>query len=235
MSPRMVRPGREPSRLTQSTFLRSLVPGRNNSRHLGVVGLGLCVVALGSPGSLRLQDCWKDFPQKTCMQLRSQWCWAASLQMVCGFYDREVGQCLIVAAFYNIPACDETRRSNLPARSMESLKEFMGDNSLLSPSGLPVRFNSTFRAGPLTQQQIADEVNACRPVLAEIRRSPFSNATHLVVIVGILKNGRGGFDVIIADPYPYDRRSKLRHGLHRLGYARLRAIWSSTIYGITPV
>ena len=194
--------------------------------------LFLLLVAWRAPAIA--QDCWKNFPNRTSMQLHSEWCWAASFQMVCAFYGKEVEQCRIVSAFYGVHACDNPRQGNMPARSMKALKEFMGNNTLLSSTGTSLKFAASYFAGPLTESQIAREVESCRPVLVEIRRGKSGGATHVVVIIGMNGTPGGGHDVVIADPYPYDQRSTQRHGIHVLPYARLRSLWCSTICGIIP-
>ncbi len=194
----------------------------------------LFITLLCLPGVVPAQDCWKNFPKRTSLQLNSEWCWAACFQMVSAFFERDVEQCRVVSAFYGIPACDNPRQTNLPVRDVAAFREFMADNNLKTKKGQSVKFDSVFLDGPLTESQIAAEVTHCRPVLAEISRSPFARATHLVVIVGIWKSRRGGFDVVVADPYPYSRFTRAAGGLHTVSYSRFASFWRSSVYRITP-
>jgi hypothetical protein len=157
------------------------------------------------------------------------WCWAATIQTIIDFHDpySNISQCDIVEDYFEIDNCED---ATMAGGYMSRMKDFLEDNNL------NVNFNCDYAAGPLSIDEIRDNILDCKPIIIEISTSPFQNSTHAVVIMGIWKKfdamGNSFIEVIIRDPFPYSWSSIVRDGFNGIEYSRLRSIWRSTLYNI---
>ncbi len=177
-------------------------------------------------------SCWSNFYKNISLQQNSQWCWAAGLQMVLAHNEIKMEQCEIVSSFYAIPACQNPALSNFPARSMYDLANYLCNDTF---SG-NVRFSCTCINGDLLMNSIKAEIDNCRPIMVEIKTSPFSNSTHLILLTGYYYEAYSNvLWLTVVDPYPYTWSSVVTNGVNQTNLALLLPIWKSTIYGIQKI
>lgn len=180
---------------------------------------------------LQAQPCYNSFKIKRAFQATPVWCWAASLQMIVNFHHpfENISQCDIVKDCFGIDDCSEAA---LSGGYMSSMKRFLETNDL------GVTFTCDYSRYPLSVEEIAENILSCKPIIVEIRTSPFSSMTHAVVIMGIWTNrdyyGNMVTTVVLRDPYPYNWNSLMTAGFNGISYNQLRNIWVSSLSNIEP-
>jgi hypothetical protein len=154
-------------------------------------------------------------------QETTEWCWAASAQMVLSYYGlpdlNPSGnyQCGIVGAFYGYiypqyPQCfdDCSQCAQLPGGTMDHIQTLIDQyGQVANQVGVSSRvLTSTLLFMALSPDEVASEINAGRPIIAGISPGSFSFpdiSQHAVVIVGYDDSGAAPA-LIVNDPFPYD-------------------------------
>ncbi len=146
-------------------------------------------------------------------QAGSNWCWAASSQMVMellGVEQREACQCRQAERVLGVAGCCATSSAcvpagDVPARCDEARwpafvekTDRYGFDYKTTCDGLPGRQDDeACEARPLDWQALSAEICAGRPVLAAFR-SPGATRGHMVVVKGF--SIHGGRRVLVVDP-----------------------------------
>lgn len=179
------------------------------------------------------QSCFNRFRIRHAFQQTPMWCWAATIQTLMNFHypNNEIDQCKIVSSYFGTDDCSDP---NLALRGgyMPQMKQFLENNDL------GMTFSCDYETGPLSVEEIIDNITNCKPIIIQLKLSPFSNSTHAVVIMGIWRKtdnfGNPFIEVVLKDPYPYNWNSIVTNGLNGIEYNRLASIWVSSIYNIQP-
>jgi|GEM_PF-4956627 len=191
----------------------------------------LILILLLCPSLVQAQNCFSNFRMRDAMQQTPMWCWAATLQSIIDFHHRNssVTQCDIVKDYFGVEDCAD---ASVSGGYLNKMKSFLENNDL------GYTFSCDFDYGPLSVQTIANNIVACKPIIIQIKISPFDNSSHAVVIMGIWSQvdayGRPYTQVVLRDPYPYNWNSFITKGLTGIGYNRLCSIWVSSLYNIEP-
>jgi Peptidase_C39 like family len=195
-------------------------------------------------------------------QQEPDWCYAASAQMIFQYYGLETlnsssYQCGIVGLFNSYitqqyPQCalDCTLCAQVGGGSMDAIAALIDDYGIdadqyYSVSG-PV-LSSAEVYSPLTMQQVVNEIQNGRPILAGISPGgyPLPDASqHAVVIVGFDNSGATQ-NLIINDPFPYMATyqqdpytpaggQELQPGQYSISYEAFvqQLVWANTLYDI---
>ncbi len=133
-------------------------------------------------------------------QEKSEWCWAASLQMIFNYYGVDITQDQIVERTYG-----DDRSGNPPDWSgtldviTENLNNWNVDNN-----GRKYVVSATVNYGAPTPLYLVQELKAQHPVLIGYRSGP--NSSHAVVITACsyiqTYNGPYIQSIVVRDPWP---------------------------------
>ncbi len=145
------------------------------------------------------------------------WCWAATSEMVFRYYGRGSVQCEILSAWLTANCCLSPPHPycRQGAPSLQVIQQ------TLFAFG---RLTSSLRGGPLSLNEIRNEIDLGRPIIAAYRGA-FSG--HVVVVYGYDSSG----NIYIHDPYygtfivPYAATFYYNNG---------QLVWYDTIYEIRP-
>jgi hypothetical protein len=162
-------------------------------------------VSAGSPPSATRQATYIGIPRGNfefvaAAQQSSQWCWAASIQMVLNYYGVSIGQPQIVARTYGV-----SPNGQLPnwAGSFEAITANLSNWSI-DNSGVPYVVQTSVGMGAPPPTLLLQELQAQRPVIAAYRSGP--NSGHAVVITAASytpsQYGPIVQTVIVRDPWP---------------------------------
>ncbi|TKB94879.1 MAG: hypothetical protein E8D41_02900 [Nitrospira sp.] len=227
-------------------------------RRMTAFGVGLCL-SLMAPivptiaGEVRLHI-------PPVFQERPSWCWAAVGEMVFKYYDvpavhRTDYQCGIAqtrnlcTGIPNCVACD------LPAGDESSMMNMLQQYSLLATRGGvagDVSLAAQSKAGSLSEEEVKQEINEGRPIIAGVSPSGFKIdgiSQHTALIVGY-DDRSGTLKLIVNDPFPFedDRylwignpyqpnmdMSEDNDGQYEVSFERFRSKikWKHTMYRIT--
>lgn len=136
-------------------------------------------------------------------QHNSNWCWAASLQMIFNYYGVSITQEQIVARSYGV-----NPNGTLPnwAGSMQVITANL-NNWNIDNYGQTYAVAATFNFGAPTPSFLIQELSAQRPVLVGYQSSP--NSGHAVVITGCSYTpsvyGPIIQTIIVRDPWPSEQ------------------------------
>jgi hypothetical protein len=136
-------------------------------------------------------------------QRNSNWCWAASLQMIFNFYGVDISQEQIIARSYGLDPY-----GNLPnwTGSFQVITANL-NNWNVDNQGRQYRVSANLEWGAPGPQYLVDELSAQRPVL--IGYMSGSNSGHAVVITSCsyIETLNGPFiqSIIVRDPWPDDQ------------------------------
>lgn len=133
-------------------------------------------------------------------QHNSQWCWAASIQMVLNYYGVNINQAQIVARSYGVgpmgqlpdwPGSFQTITANL-------------NNWSIDNNGTPYVVTAFLGGGAPTPAILLEELNNRRPVIVAYQSGP--NSGHAVVITAASYTpspyGPIVQSIIVRDPFP---------------------------------
>lgn len=133
-------------------------------------------------------------------QRNTEWCWAASIQMLFNYYGIEISQEQIVARSFRKKTGDPLPNATGDLKVItENLNNWSIDNK-----GLPYRVRAEMRFGAPSPAYLIRELAAERPVLIGYRTGP--NTGHAVLVTACsyypTENGPRIRSVIVRDPWP---------------------------------
>ena len=147
------------------------------------------------------------------MQQTEVWCWAAVAEMVFRHYalpnlSQRGYQCGIVAAYYgpSSPCWISCFSCVAPIGTVSQMQVLLNGYGVVANQFAPSRvLTSRLILAPLTFEDLANEINKGRPVVAGISPSGFAYpnlSEHAVLIVGYVNDSQGR-RVLVNDPFPY--------------------------------
>ena len=221
-------------------------------------GVGLCL-ALMAPiaptiaGEVRLHI-------SPVFQERPSWCWAAVGEMVFKYYyvpavHRTDYQCGIVLTRNLCPEMPNCVKCDLPVGDESSMMNMLQQYSLLASRGGEagdVALAAQSKAGSLSEEEVKQEINEGRPIIAGVSPSGFKIngiSHHTALIVGY-DDRSGSLKLIVNDPFPFEDDRFLwignpyqpnmdmsgeNEGQYEVSYERFRSKlkWNQTMYRIT--
>lgn len=133
-------------------------------------------------------------------QQNSQWCWAASIQMVLNYYGVNINQSQIVARSYGVgptgqlpdwPGSFQTITNNLNNWSVDN-------------NGTPYIVTARLGGGAPTPAILLEELNNQRPVIVAYMSSPTSGHAVVVTAASYTLSPYGPIvqSIIVRDPFP---------------------------------
>jgi hypothetical protein len=153
-------------------------------------------------------------------QLRSNWCWAACVDMVLNYYEQpEIRQCDVVGKKLDEPCCDDPFNADYNVTchqdDMRSVWEKLGIHSR-SHLGQPTGDN-----GWVGQNKLVDELNQQRPV--ELGLKWQGSGGHAIIVHG-WKNSSNGMFFLVNDPLNWgdEEVPELVNGKGKVLYDELR-------------
>ena len=144
----------------------------------------------------------QDFNYFASSQHNSNWCWAASLQMIFNYYGVNISQEQIVARSYGVDP-----NGNLPnwTGNFEVITENL-NNWSVDNNGRQYAVRATFNQGAPTPAYLIQELSMKHPVLIGYQSGP--NSGHAVVITACSYSesdyGPVIQTLIVRDPWPSD-------------------------------
>lgn len=141
-------------------------------------------------------------------QRNSQWCWAASIQMVLNYYGVDISQEQIVARTYG-----SDPYGNLPnwSGSFQAITVNL-NNWGVDNSGRQYRVMASVNEGAPTPAILLKELSQGRPIIVGYRSG--ANSGHAVVITAAKfspsKNGPFIHSVVVRDPWPSTQNIQAR-------------------------
>lgn len=144
----------------------------------------------------------ENFDYSYAEQNKSQWCWAASIQMLLNYYGINISQEEIVRRSYGADPY-----GNLPdwAGSFEIITLNL-NNWSIDNNGVSYIVRSSFNQGPPEPAIFLSELQNQYPLLFAYQSSPTSG--HAVIATGInyteTENGLTINSIIVRDPWPSD-------------------------------
>lgn len=136
----------------------------------------------------------------TAAQQNSQWCWAASIQMVLNYYGVNINQSQIVARTYGSGPMGQL--PDWPG-SFEAITRNL-NNWSFDNNGTPYVVTATLGGGPPTPAILLEELNNQRPVILAYRSGPNSGHAVVVTAASFVPTMYGPMiqSIIVRDPYP---------------------------------
>ena len=136
----------------------------------------------------------------TASQKNSQWCWAASIQMVLNYYGIAISQEQIVARTYGTDPF-----GNLPnwAGSFEAITANL-NNWSVDNMGRPYTVMASLNWGAPTPIILLQELSEGRPVIMGYRSGPNSGHAVVITAASFLPSPQGPIiqTVVVRDPWP---------------------------------
>lgn len=133
-------------------------------------------------------------------QTNSNWCWAASLQMIFNYYGVDISQAQIVRRSYG-----SDPNGNLPnwTGSMQLITANLNNWSFTS-SGIQYSVQASLNLGAPNPTYMIQELSEGRPILIAYRSGP--NSGHAVVITACsyIQTNYGPYiqSIVVRDPWP---------------------------------
>jgi hypothetical protein len=193
-------------------------------------------------------------------QERPSWCWAAVGEMVFKYYyvpavHRTDYQCGIVQTRNLCTGIPNCVKCDLPVGDESSMMDMLQQySSLATQDGAAgdVALAAQSKAGSLSEEEVKQEINEGRPIIAGVSPSGFKIdgiSQHTALIVGY-DDRSGGLKLIVNDPFPFedDRylwignpyqpnmdMSEDNDGQYEVSFERFRSKikWNHTMYRIT--
>ena len=221
-------------------------------------GVGLCL-ALMAPiaptiaGEVRLHI-------SPVFQERPSWCWAAVGEMVFKYYyvpavHRTDYQCGIVQTRNLCTGIPNCVKCDLPPGDESTMMNMLQQYSLLATRGGAagdIALAAQSKAGSLSEEEVKQEINEGRPIIAEVSPSGFKIdgvSQHTALIVGY-DDRSGNLKLTVNDPFPFEDDRFLwignpyqpnmdmsgeNEGQYEVSYERFRSKlkWNQTMYRIT--
>jgi hypothetical protein len=133
-------------------------------------------------------------------QRNSEWCWAASIQMMFNYYGIDISQEQIVARSFNK---DQNEKLPNVTGDLKVITENL-NNWSIDNQGKAYQVNAKLHYGPPTPTYLVKELANERPVMIGYQTGP--NTGHAVLITACsyipTKNGPQIRSVIVRDPWP---------------------------------
>ena len=133
-------------------------------------------------------------------QQNSQWCWAASIQMVLNYHGINIAQPQIVARTYGTDPY-----GNLPnwAGSFQAITANL-NNWSIDNSGRPYVVQAILAPGPPIPAVLLQELSEGRPVIIGYRSGPNSGHAVVVTAASYFMSPQGPMvqSLVVRDPYP---------------------------------
>jgi hypothetical protein len=159
-------------------------------------------------------------------QTKSQWCWAASIQMALNFYGVDVTQEEIVERTYGVdPSGDLPDWGENFDGITANLNNWSIDNS-----GRRYRVTARFESGAPDPEDLYRELRQGQPVMVAFRSGP--NMGHAVLITGASftpsEDGLVPRSIVVRDPWPSEknraRRGRIEYSFDEFE-SRIDAHW----------
>ncbi|WP_461044012.1 C39 family peptidase [Spirosoma harenae] len=156
-------------------------------------------------GSIAQQPIYVGIPKNrfdhfASAQTNSNWCWAASLQMIFNYYGIDITQAQIVRRSYG-----SDPYGNLPnwTGSMQLITANLNNWSFTN-SGIQYSVQASLNLGPPNPTYMIQELSAGRPILIGYKSGP--NSGHAVVITACsyIQTNLGPYiqSIVVRDPWP---------------------------------
>jgi hypothetical protein len=159
--------------------------------------VGQTEVTLSEHTAAALAATGQELGVRRTRQLRSNWCWAACVDMVLDFYGQpEIRQCDIVGRKLHKPCCSDPFNSKYDVTCDE--KDI---RAVWNQAGIEARAHLgqlTADNGWLNSAQLVDELNNGRPVQLGLKWD--STGGHAIIVHG-WKNSSKGLFFIVNDPW----------------------------------
>ena len=225
---------------------------------MAAFGVGLCLALLAPIAPTIAGEVRLHIPPV--FQERPSWCWAAVGEMVFKYYyvpavHRTDYQCGIVqtrSLCTGIPNCV---KCDLPAGDESTMMNMLQQYSLLATRGGAagdVALAAQSKAGSLSEEEVKQEINEGRPIIAGVSPSGFKIegiSQHTALIVGY-DDRSGDLKLIVNDPFPFEDDRFLwignpyqpnmdmsgdNDGQYEVSFERFRSKikWIHTMYRIT--
>ena len=223
-----------------------------------VLGVWLCSLLLLPVNLTMAAEAQLHIPPL--FQERPSWCWAAVGEMVFKYYDvpalpRTDYQCGIVLTRNLCPEMPNCVKCDLPVGDESSMMNMLQQYSLLASRGGEagdVALAAQSKAGSLSEEEVKQEINEGRPIIAGVSPSGFKIngiSHHTALIVGY-DDRFGSLKLIVNDPFPFEDDRFLwignpyqpnmdmsgeNEGQYEVSYERFRSKikWNQTMYRIT--
>lgn len=174
-------------------------------RMMSILTLLSSILLLGTSISSKQQLYYAGIPSNqmnyfSAAQQNSQWCWAASIQMVLNGYGVNITQSQIVQRTYGTD--DYGNLPNWPGTFQaihNNLNNWSFDNS-----GRPYRVSAAIGMGAPTPSILVNELLAGKPLIVGYKSS--SNSGHAVVVTAVsyygTPNNPNIQSIVVRDPWP---------------------------------
>jgi len=133
-------------------------------------------------------------------QRNSNWCWAASLQMIFNYYGVNITQEQIVARSYGIDSS-----GNLPnwTGSFQVITQNL-NNWSMDNLGRQYIVSASLNWGAPTPAYLIEELSAQQPILIGYRSSPSSGHAVVITACSYIQTTSGPFiqTIVVRDPWP---------------------------------
>lgn len=225
---------------------------------MAAFGIGICLslmapIAPTIAGEVRLHI-------PPVFQERPSWCWAAVGEMVFKYYyvpavHRTDYQCGIVQTRNLCTGIPNCVTCDLPVGDESSMMNMLQQYSLLATrdgAAGDVALAAQSKAGSLSEEEVKQEINEGRPIIAGVSPSGFKIdgiSQHTALIVGY-DDRSGDLKLIVNDPFPFEDDRFLwignpyqpnmdmsgeNEGQYEVGFQRFRSKikWIHTMYRIT--
>jgi len=160
-----------------------------------------------------------DLPVRRIRQIRSNWCWAACVDMVLEFFGQpEVRQCVVVGKKLTQPCCSDPFADKFDVaceeQEIRSVWKKLGVTS-------QAHLGENGHRGFLKEEELLAELKAGRPVQVGFKWE--GGGGHVVIIRGWRRTSNGGF-FLVNDPWNWtaDEVPDLIKGQGRVRYDELR-------------
>jgi Papain-like cysteine protease AvrRpt2 len=221
-------------------------------------GVGLCLALMAPIAPTIAGEVRLHIPPV--FQERPSWCWAAVGEMVFKYYyvpavhrtDYQCGIVLTRNLCLEMPNCV---KCDLPVGDESSMMNMLQQYSLLASRGGEagdVALAAQSKAGSLSEEEVKQEINEGRPIIAGVSPSGFKIngiSHHTALIVGY-DDRSGSLKLIVNDPFPFEDDRFLwignpyqpnmdmsgeNEGQYEVSYERFRSKlkWNQTMYRIT--
>jgi hypothetical protein len=174
----------------------------------------------------------KKFNYFAASQKNSEWCWAASIQMMFNYYGIDITQEQIVSRSFNKGPDDE-----LPnvTGDLEVITANL-NNRIIDNKGLVYQVKARLNFGPPAPAYLVKELAAERPVLIGYKTGPNSGHAVLVTACSYIptRNGPQIRSVIVRDPWPSPENLKSAGRVEYWGHSLARLIETHWYVQVDP-
>lgn len=219
----------------------------------GLLSSGTTFKAIADSQDLSIDPVYQETPV---------WCWIAVGEMVFKHYGlpnvNPVGdyQCGVVGALAGpySPCWNNCLRCTVPAGYMQNVRNMLIEYPRIVRRNVDrsaTQLSATYIGSALSSDQVKEELDANRPIIAGINTSGFAPAPgqsmHVCLIVGYDEDDDGVLTLTVNDPFPYDIVNPSQEnpfdaaggnsngdGSYTIQYStfRRRLAWNSSIYMI---